>query len=619
MSNPNQPYPEASVEEISPGAAFAQTGIPDVVVIAGPSSKGPLNAPRLLTDIATLVATFGTGDAVKKAAYLLARVAAAVVFLRMTTANVAGVLGAVVAVLNGSSTITSHVLSGTPTSGADVVILFGAVGGNTGTGPIAYQVSTDGGNTYGATQALGSGLTITVLGVTLTLITNKVVTAGDTLAWLQTVASSTVLPVNTSGVTGSSAITVTTTATLVDAYEVAWKCVDDGNGGAGFTIGAAGVSAKYEYTLDYLAPSPTWFPAAFLGTANTLALIDGPNSTEPSGLTLNFGAGTVKTGDLVAFGTSAPAYDSAGVIAASNALLANSAPGWAWLYFAGPVAEALAASVATTVAGWSTTYKPSWGVVDGRDRAQTETLAAWSARFDAEYVPYTSTRVGVSKGKARGLCPITGRNNRRDAMMFCLARAMGAKGATIATDWGEYDLGPLDPDVSITDVNLVQVEYDSFKDQNGVTMGAIALRTWPGVSGIFPATASLMGPDGDVKLVPIRRVFNVAQILALQVGRLPVCKAFRQWKLGATPSAYAVGDVYEPDARNIERIGQGVMTAGIFNRGWCSAISYTIKRTPISLGGGNWRLQEVLQVTPLIYVKQSDATAQLVSASTPTG
>lgn len=617
MSAANQPYPEGSVTEITPGTAFAQTGLPDVVVIAGPTSRGPFT-PTLLApgDIATLTATYGTGDAVKKAAYAMARVASQVCFLRMLTAAVTGTLGAVTAVLNGSSTITSHVLSGTPTAGADVVVLFGTVGGNTGTGPIAYTVSTNGGVDFGTTQALGTGLTITVLGVTVTLLTAKVVTAGDTLAWLQTVASSAMLPTTFTG-TGTSVIT-TTGNTPFDAYEFAFECM------VGGTIGSATNPPSYRYTLDYGAPEPTWFPVASLATANTLAIIDGPNSGnttnpngEPAGFGLAFAAGTLVAGDLFTFGTSAPAYDSNGLTSATNALV-NGNVSWTWPYFCGAVAEPLAAAADTIVTNWDQGAKPSWGVVDSRDRAGTETLVAWSARIDTEFTPYTSTHVGVGKGKARGVCPITGRNNRRDAFMFCLARAMGANGATIATDWAQKDLGPLSTDVSLVDINNKQVEYDSFHDQNGVQMGFIALRTWLGEIGVFPAAASLLGPDGNIKIIPIRRVFNVFKILEKQIVLLPVCKAFRQWKEGATPSTYKVGDVFEPDARNIEQIGTDILTAGVFNRGWCSGVSFKINRTPIALGGGNWKLVSAGQMTPLIYIKQSDATAQLVSADTPT-
>jgi hypothetical protein len=612
MSNANQPFPEASVTEISPGAAFAQTGIADVPVIAGPSSKGPLNTPTLISDIATLTATFGTGDAVKKAAYLLARVAVAIVFVRMTTASVAGVLGSVTVTRTASGTAPTNTISGTPTWGADVVINY-VLGGVTGTGPIDYQVSLDGGATFGATQHLLTGTSIVVLGVTLALGSGKTITTADTTAWLQTVGSSVLGPATTTG-TGTALSSSIISGTAVDAYEFAIKFP------VGGTVGASPNTITYSYTLDYGAPNPTWTPAAAWGTGTTLAINDGPISTEPTGLTLTLtGTATIVAGDIIAANTSPAAYDSAGATALGTALTASNAPAWTWVYLAGPVTETLAASVASMVDGWSSTAKPSWGVVDSRDRAGTETLAAWSARVDADYGPYTSTRVGVSKGRARGTCPITGRNNRRDAMMFLLARAAGAKGADISTDWGEFDLGPLDTDVSFTGPGNVRAEYDSFYDQNGVTMGFLALRSWPGVSGIFPATASLLGPDGNIKLIPIRRVFNVAQILGLQVMRLPVCQKFRQWKAGATPSPYVVGDIYEPDARNIERIGTEVLKAGVLNRGWCSDIAFVVTRTPISLGGGNWKLTAKEQMTPLIYIKESDATAQLVSASTPTG
>ena len=610
MSNANQPYPQASVIEVTPGAAFAATGLPDIPVIAGCSSMGTY-APTLISSPAMLVSTFGTGDAVKKALYLLARVSTPIVFQRIATAVVAGVLGAVTVTRTASGTAPTNTLSGTPLDGADVVILYGTVGGVTGTGPIGYQISLNGGLTYGTVQALGTATSIVVLGVTLTLGTGKTITAGDTAAWLQTVASSTVLPVAFTGA-GTAGAGSTVSGTPFDAYECAWRCV------AGGTVGSSTNAPTYQYTLDYLAPSPVWSNVASLGTATSLALIDGPNTTTPSGLTLNFGAGTFVAGDIIAWNTSAPAYSSAGVTAAMT-LLANWNGSWTWVYFCGPVTVSLASSVDSIVTNWDQGAKPSWGVVDSLDRATTETLAAWSARRDLEFTPYTSTHTGVSKGKARGTCPLTGRNNRRDAMMFLLARACGAGGATLVSDWGEYDFGPLSSDVTITDVNSNPVEYNSFTDQNGVTMGFLALRTWQGTAGIFPATASLLGPDGNIKLIPIRRAFNAAKILEKQIVLLDVCKSFRQWQAGATPTPYNVGDVYEPDARNMEHEGTEILLAGIFARGWCSSIAFTVARTPINLGGQNFQIAPAMQFSPLSYIKVAAATAQLVNAATPIG
>jgi hypothetical protein len=614
MSLATQTLPEASVTEIAAGAAFQATGLPDIPVFLGPATRGPFTPTAFSPgDVAGLVSTYGNGPAVKNCAYAISKVASPFVFLRMITASVSGTLSSVTVVRTASGTAPTNTIAGTPTDGADVVIKYGTVGGTTGTGPIAYQISLDGGATYGSVQALGTGTSITVLGVTLTLGSGKTITANDTTAWFQTVASSTVLPLNVAGVAGTSVASVS--GTPLDWYEVAFEVVDDGNAGGGTVVGTAGI--KYKYTLDYLAPTPTWTPVTALGTATSLLLLDGPVSTESTGLTLAFthGSGqTLVTGDIIIFNTTGPTYDSAGLTSATTALTAWNGQ-WTWFHASGEVTESIAATADSIVSGWDATAQPSWGIVEARDRATTETLAAWSARVDIDYGPYTSTRVGVNKGKARIACPINGRNNRRSGVTPCLARAMGAGGTTIATDWAQFDLGPLTADVSLINSALVTVEYDGFKDPNGVQMGFLALRSWPGSAGVYPARMALLGPTTDIQAIPLRRVMNVAKKLEKQVLQLQVVKAFRQWKAGATPSPYVVGDIYEPDARKIDRLMRITLKQGVFNQGWVSDITWVLNRTPISLGGGSWQIKGKMQITALIYVVKADGTAQFVSAT----
>lgn len=617
MSLATQTFPAANVTELPAGTALAATGLPDVPVFCGPCAAGPFT-PTLFaaSDIASVTALYVNGPTVKESVMAAAQVAQQFVILRTPVTTVAGTLGSVTVVRTSSGTVPTNTISGTPTDGADVVIKYGVSSGVTGTGPIAYQVSTNGGSTYGTTQALGTATTIVVLGVMLALGSGKTITAADTTAWLQTVASSAIQPLTFAG-TGTSAVTAT--GTPLDGYEVAFKIVDDGSAGAGTTIGTLGTtgSIKFQYSLDASAVVPTW-SAASLGAASSFLLLDGPISTASTGVTLNFGSGNLVTGDTVTFTTSLPVYDSAGVTSALTALVASGIQ-WTWLRFVGPTSESVAATIDGIISGWDTSAKPSWGVADMRDRAGLtggETLAAWSARVDIEYGPYTSTRLGMAKGRARSSCPINGRNNRRSAMAEIMPRAMGALGATIATDWGEVDLGPLRTSVSLTDVNLVTVEYDSNKDPNGVLMGAIALRTWPGLAGIYPAGATLMAPANDITRIPLRRIMNVAKIILRVQLTLEILQSIRFWVKGTTPAAYNVGDIFEPDALGLEASINAALKAGITSNGWVSSITWRMTRTPVSLGGGAWKVVGKMGLVSIGFIVVSNGTAQYVSPLT---
>lgn len=618
MSLPTQTFPAANVIELSAGVALAATGLPDVPVFCGPCAAGPFT-PTLFaaSDIASMTALYLNGPTVKEAAIAASQCAQQFVILRTPNTTVAGTLGSVAVVRTASGTAPTNTISGTPTDGGDIVIKYGTSSGVTGTGPIAYQVSTNGGATYGTVQALGTALIIVVLGVTLTLGSGKTITSADTTAWLQTVASSAIQPLTFIG-TGTSAITAT--GTPLDGYEVAFKVTDDGSAGAGTTIGTLGTVGpiKFQYSLDASAVVPTWSAITSLSTNNTFLLLDGPVSTASTGVTLNFGSGNLVTGDTVTFTTSLPAYDSAGVTSALTALVASGVQ-WTWPRFVGPTSESVAATIDGIITGWDTSAKPSWGVADMRDRAGLtggETLAAWSARVDTEYGPYTSTRLGMAKGRNRASCPINGRNNRRSAMSELMPRAMGALGLTIADDWGATANGPLRTSVSLTDVNLTTVEYDANKDPNGVLMGAIALRTWPGLAGIYPAGATLMAPANDITRIPLRRIMNVAKVLERSTLTQEVLQSIRFWVKGTTPAAYNVGDVFEPDARGIDDVMNAVLKAGITSNGWVSSLTWKTNRTPISLGGGAWKLNGALKMVAIGFIVVSNGTAQYVSPLT---
>ncbi len=601
MSNANQVLPSASVSELSPGAAFAPAGNDDIVVFMGPSSRGPLNSPRLIAaqDKATLTSTFGTGRAVKAMARFLDKIGQPAVFERLTTASVAGVLGSVTVTRTSSGSAPTNTIAGTPTDGGDIVISY-VLGGVTGTGPIDYQVSTDGGNTFGATQHLLTGTSITVLGVTLTLGSSKTITTGDTTAWLQTMASSSVRPQTFTG-TGTSAITVS--GTPYDRYEVAFQVL------VGGTIGTAGI--MFRYTMDAGAPQPVWTSAIALNTATSYLLLDGPLSSESSGLTLNFGAGTLVALDQVTFGTTEPAYDSSGITAgigtqspAAGLLGWNGT--WNWIRAVGPVTASLAGTVDSLVSGMDAINHPSWAVCDYRDRAGNETNAQHSLRFQADFLNYTSTHVGVAFGLTRYTDTINGRNNRGSAMDVLVPRAQAY---TLDTNWAEYDLNALPADVSIFDANNNVVEHNANTDNGPNSMGAITLRTWPGQAGVYPTQAALMGPDTDIKLIPLRRVMNAAKVVQFEIEQLEILKDPPTYKTGdqrGTP-----GNLVESYARKVERIARSMITSAI--GAMVSGFTFTVNRTPLSLGGGNFKVTFAFKINPRIYITQAQGTAQFTN------
>lgn len=617
MAASTQVLPSVTVQGIPSGAAFAATGFSDIVAFVGPSSRGTLNAPQTIgaQNIGLLTSTFGTGDAIKRVARTMNLVAQQVVFVRCATASVAASFHDLTL---GSATLTGAI-AGTPTWGADVLITI-STAGTTGTG-FSYTLSVNGGATTGAPVVVTTALTIVVLGVTLTLTTGKVATLGDTITWWQQPASGSVGPVTTtrSTVPGTSTSAITVTGSPNAAYEgrIEFRSLS----GLEATVGTALPGFQYRYSLDAGGSNtiPVFTPWTELGASVSIPLLDGPSSTEPAGITVALGTGTLDPGDFATFFTSPLAYDSAGITSALNALATWSGQ-WTWVRCMGPVPVALAGVVSTIIAGWETGAPgPKWGIVDARDRVAGESVAAWKPRIVTEWTPFVSIWCGWSAGMARADDgDINGRNNRMPAAdVIYVPRFMALP---LPIDPGEFDLGPASADVSITDGNQQVVEYDANADPSVYAIGALTLRQWPGIVGIYATGAVLPGPATDIQRIPLRRVQNVAEVLTRQGQLSSILKPLRIIPTGAKPQSLAGypqlvpgRDLENADVAKINRVIGDLLQRGLVQTGYAPAVSYQVNATPVQLGGGAVKLTGKAQINGFVYPVVFDATVQFVS------
>jgi hypothetical protein len=126
---------------------------------AGPATAGPLNTPAAFARTKDVIANFGpvtNNPLVEAVCYYINRTGKPALVCRTgnsiagskDTIDVTGVTGTSVATANGSS----------PTDDCDLWFKV-VVGGTVGTAGITYQVSLDGGKSYGAIQALGTATT----------------------------------------------------------------------------------------------------------------------------------------------------------------------------------------------------------------------------------------------------------------------------------------------------------------------------------------------------------------------------------------------------------------------------------------------------------------------------
>lgn len=135
-----------------------------LLAVVGVCSGGPVATPASFARVTDLVSTFTSGPAVELAAHFIDVYGRPVQFVRAAAgAADTGAVSAVTAVAaGGTAAVTIHA-SPTPNDDLEMILKIVA-GGEVGTAGITYQLSYDGGRSYGATTALGTAIDITVPG-----------------------------------------------------------------------------------------------------------------------------------------------------------------------------------------------------------------------------------------------------------------------------------------------------------------------------------------------------------------------------------------------------------------------------------------------------------------------
>lgn len=154
-------------------------GLGTLLIIAV-ASQGATLLPGAYQNPSDMNSTFGDGPLVQIGAYDVSTSSNPVVLLRPVP-SIAAVYGGFTTVGGGTSAASAGATA--PTDDYDVEILFVAAGNVTVNG-ITYQVSLDGGNSFGPTLALGTSNNIVIpnTGITVAL-SNGTILAGETVSF----------------------------------------------------------------------------------------------------------------------------------------------------------------------------------------------------------------------------------------------------------------------------------------------------------------------------------------------------------------------------------------------------------------------------------------------------
>lgn len=577
--------PSARVIVGTNGLPLVPQSVEQIHLCIGTATDGPMMTPRLV-QFDNLTATFKGGYGVKAAAYSTSRTEAPVIFVRVPATARPASFSVSLANWTGG---TGIVVSGTPD-------LFGAIviktitPGVVGVAGSEYQISLDGGVTYGSTQALGVATAIVTSGVTITFTATQAF-EGD-LYVLAMPASASIYGATVTKDGASGAITLT--GTPIDQYEALVEVVK------------GGVGAVEGITIRYSLDGGRSFSANLrMGTSVTKNLVDytGSGFVVESGLVFTIvAAATYAAGDKIVARTMPPETQVSDVILALQAV--DDEQKYAGKYsFAHAVGnhgsfsdlQALHAKMMALESNDSFSFV----LTSARDQGASEPRAEWEAALETTAAPLDTGRTAATAGYCRIADPCGGWFLRRP-VAFRTAERLVARPVPEALH--DFSVGSVD-DCDIFNVDGSLVEYDARLSSTLHDARYITLRTRKQRSGVFytgcPTLAAPVG-TGQVApvVIPYRRILDIASAVLQQYGEDQLGRGI----LFANPSTGL------PDESGAQVFDSGLneaITAAVGVNGGIApgalAVASRLSRTD-SLTGSNAKLKTKVRIVPIPLV-----------------
>ncbi len=292
-----------------------------------------------------------------------------------------------------------------------------------------------------------------------------------------------------------------------------------------------------------------------VGTGTSVTTVTLPNT----GITLNFAAGTKVAGDVDTFGTVAPAWTTAGVQAAINALAASpyASVGWGGMALAGIMTGANCSTIAGYMDTLATGYIFSRLMMQARDVSPAakwggtaESEATWYAAVEADFAAVSAKRALVTAGHYNmpSAYPniAAGAPRYRRPLLWALAARQAAIPAQRHA--GKVKDGSLsnivvDPTLDPSDGFIYHDErinptFDALRFTSATTR--------IGKPGVFIKNPYTMAPTGsDFALLPRGNVMDVGCAIVHQAAEEEINDDVR-----VNPN----GTILEADALNIESV-----------------------------------------------------------------
>lgn len=340
--------------------------------------------------------------------------------------------------------------------------------------------------------------------------------------------------------TGSGGSVITVSGTPYDDYFVEFLVVTGG------TRGTAGIT--FQLSLD---AGRNFGPVLALGTATTYAI---PNT----GITLNFAAGTLVAGDTAKFKCTAPAWDTAGVLACLQAFQASQygAQGVGSMHLVGPCSGASASTLQTYLENLATGFIYNRLIVGARDAAAPAAWTGSSAESESTWIASLAT--DFSTVSARRICANGGHYNMPSAYANPVAGAPRyRRSLAFALAARQVRIPPQRHAGRVKDGSLAEIVIDAVNDpadsfvyhDERINSGLDAARfssarTRVGLPGFYSVNPNLMSPAGSqFSMLPFGNVIDIASDIAHTTG---------QQEINDDVRITASGTIDENDALHIE-------------------------------------------------------------------
>jgi hypothetical protein len=337
-----------------------------------------------------------------------------------------------------------------------------------------------------------------------------------------------------------------------------------------------------------------------------------------TGLTLNFAAGTLITGDTFAWISTEPTWSDAAVSSALASLVSTSIP-WKDVYIPGGasalggVATSVGAGTVgaangdvTAIDGYMTSLfnnrRFGRAYVQARDATwggtSTESELTWMASIQAAHVADSSLRVGVTGGHYNVISAIDQSQYRRPALFLA---ALRDSSVAIQVDLGRVSDG------SLAELTLPTTSDGFIYHDESVNPGLDAARflsLWSIISlpGLYIKNPNLMAPPGsDFTLLQHGAVIDAACFYAYTFFVKRLSSSVR-----VNPTT---GFILEQDAQTLQQGANAWLANGLGNA--VSSVQCVVSRSDNILSTNT--LTVVVQVIPLGYLKTINVTITFVN------